>query len=68
VGFASGELLNPCVIGLCWCWSVLGNFGGGGWLVLCRVFFCGSCVLRVFLFQGREKSLRLSGTFVVQLL
>jgi hypothetical protein len=30
VGFASGELLNPCVIGLCWCWSVLGNFGGGG--------------------------------------
>jgi hypothetical protein len=28
VGFASGELLNPCVFGLCWCWSVLGSFGG----------------------------------------
>jgi hypothetical protein len=28
VGFASGELLNPCVSGLCWCWSILGSFGG----------------------------------------
>jgi hypothetical protein len=28
VGFASDELLNLCVIGLCWCWSVLGIFGG----------------------------------------
>jgi hypothetical protein len=28
VGFASGELLNLCVFGLCWCWSVLGCFGG----------------------------------------
>jgi hypothetical protein len=27
VGFASGELLNPCVFGLCCCWSVLGQFG-----------------------------------------
>jgi hypothetical protein len=28
VGFASGELLNPYVFGLYWCWSVLGYFGG----------------------------------------
>jgi hypothetical protein len=28
VGFASSELLNSCVFGLCCCWSVLGNFGG----------------------------------------
>jgi hypothetical protein len=28
VGFASGELLNPCVLTLCWCWSVLGSLGG----------------------------------------
>jgi hypothetical protein len=28
VGFALGELLNPCVFGLCCCWSVLGSFGG----------------------------------------
>jgi hypothetical protein len=28
VGFALGELLNPCVFGLCWCWLVLGGFGG----------------------------------------
>jgi hypothetical protein len=27
VGLASGELLNSCVNGLCWCWSVLGCFG-----------------------------------------
>jgi hypothetical protein len=27
VGFASGELLNPCVFGLWCCWSVLGLFG-----------------------------------------
>jgi hypothetical protein len=27
VGFASGELLNPCVFGSCYCWSVLGLFG-----------------------------------------
>jgi hypothetical protein len=36
--------------------------------VLCRVFFRAGCVLGVFLFQGLEKSLRLSGTFVVRLL
>jgi hypothetical protein len=27
VVFASGELLVPCVFGLCCCWSVLGQFG-----------------------------------------
>jgi hypothetical protein len=27
MGFASGELLNPCVFGLCCCWLVLGLFG-----------------------------------------
>jgi hypothetical protein len=27
VGFASGELLVPCVFGMCCCWSVLGQFG-----------------------------------------
>jgi hypothetical protein len=26
VGFASGDLLDPCVFGLCCCWSVLGWF------------------------------------------
>jgi hypothetical protein len=26
VGFASSELLNPCVLGLCCCWSVLRQF------------------------------------------
>jgi hypothetical protein len=31
-------------------------------------FFLAGCVLEVFWFQGLEKSLRLSGTFVVQLL
>jgi hypothetical protein len=30
--------------------------------------FSAGCVLRVFLVQGLEKSLRLSGTLVVQLL
>jgi hypothetical protein len=27
VGLASAELLDPCVFGLCCCWSVLGRFG-----------------------------------------
>jgi hypothetical protein len=27
VGFASGELLDPCVFGSCCCLSVLGCFG-----------------------------------------
>jgi hypothetical protein len=35
---------------------------------LCRVFLCAGSVLGVFLFQGLEKSLRLSGTLVVRLL
>jgi hypothetical protein len=26
VGFASAELLNPCVFELCCCWTVLGQF------------------------------------------
>jgi hypothetical protein len=30
--------------------------------------FCVGCVLGVFLFQGLEKSLRLSGTLVARLL
>jgi hypothetical protein len=68
VGFASGELLNPCVFGLCCCWSVLGQFG----VVFARFcvgfFFHAGCVLGVFLFQGLEKSLRLYGTFVMRLL
>jgi hypothetical protein len=68
VGFALGELLNPCVFGLCWCWSVLGKFWRCfGWLCV-GFFFRASCVLRVLLFQGLEKSLKLSGTFVVRLL
>jgi hypothetical protein len=28
VGFALGDLLDSCVFGSCWCWSVLGRFGG----------------------------------------
>jgi hypothetical protein len=28
VRFSSGELLNLCVFGLCWCRSSLGSFGG----------------------------------------
>jgi hypothetical protein len=45
------------------------------WLVwMCFARFCEGffilevCVLGLFLFQGLEKSLRLSGTFVVRLL
>jgi hypothetical protein len=68
VGFASGELLNPCVFWSCCCWSVLGCFGG-----VLLGFVKGSSslqvvFLRVFWFQGLEKSLRLSGTFVMRLL
>jgi hypothetical protein len=68
VGFASGELLDSCVFGS-WCyWSVLGSV----WR--CFVRSCvgfslrAGCVLGVVLFQGLEKSLRLSGTLVVRLL
>jgi hypothetical protein len=68
VGFASGELLVPCVFGSSCCWSVLGCFGG-----VLLGFVKGSSSLQVvflgvFWFQGLEKSLRLSGTFVVRLL
>jgi hypothetical protein len=38
-----------------------------GWLCV-GFFFRAGYVLRVFLFQGLEKSMRLSGTFVVRLL
>jgi hypothetical protein len=38
------------------------------WLALCRVLVLWGCVLRVFLFRCREKSLRRSRTFVVRLL
>jgi hypothetical protein len=68
VGFASGELLDLCVFWLCWCWSVLSWFGVV-FVWLCEgFFFLAGCVLGVFLFQGLEKSLRPSGTFVVRLL
>jgi hypothetical protein len=42
-------------------WSGFARFG-------VEFFFRAGCVLGVFLFQGLEKSLRLSGTFVVRLL
>jgi hypothetical protein len=67
VGLASGDLLDSCVFRL-WCWvsswsvwSCLDRFGVG-------FSFRAGCVWVVFLFQGLEKSLRLSGTLVVQLL
>jgi hypothetical protein len=67
VGFASGELLDSffwVVVLLVSSWSVWGCFAR-----LCvGFFFRAGCVLGVFLFQGLEKSLRLSGTLVVQLL
>jgi hypothetical protein len=68
VGFVSGDLLDSCVFGSCWCWSVLGWLGG-----VFLGFVKGSFSLQgvfsgVFLFQDLEKSLRLSGTFVVGLL
>jgi hypothetical protein len=68
VGFVSGDLLDSCVFGSCWCWSVLGWFGG-----VLLGFVKGSSSLQgvflgEFLFQGLEKSLRLSGTFVVRVL
>jgi hypothetical protein len=68
VGLASGELLDPCVFGLCCCWSVLGRFGGVFVRLCVEFFFLAGCVLEVFLFQCLKKSLRLSGTFVVRLL
>jgi hypothetical protein len=38
------------------------------WSCFARFFFRAGCVLRVFLFQDLEKSLRLSGTIVLRLL
>jgi hypothetical protein len=68
VGFASGELLDSCVFGSWCCWSVLGRFGVV-FVRFCVGFsFRAGRVLGVFLFQGLEKSLRLSGTLVVRLL
>jgi hypothetical protein len=68
VGFASGELLVPCVflvvLLLASSWSVWSCFAR-----LCVGLFCfAGCVLGEFWFQGLEKSLSLSGTFVVWLL
>jgi hypothetical protein len=65
VGFASGELLDSCVLVLLVSsWSIWSCF------VWFRVGFSfrAGCVLGVFLFQVLEKSLMLSGTFVVRLL
>jgi hypothetical protein len=66
--FASGVLLDSCVFGSWCCWSVLGLFGV---VLLGFVYgfsFRAGCVLGAFLFQGLEKSLRLSRTLVVWLL
>jgi hypothetical protein len=52
VGFASGELLNPCVFGSCCCWSVLGCFGGVFAWVCVGFFFFASCVFGGVLFPG----------------
>ncbi len=67
MGFASGELLDSCL----WVLVLLVS----SWFVWsCFVRFCvgfsirAGCVLGVFLFQGLEKSLRLSKMFVVRLL
>jgi hypothetical protein len=47
VGFVSGDVLDSCVFGSCWCWSDFGRFGGvllgedhvwfkdGGWSLPC---------------------------------
>jgi hypothetical protein len=59
VGFASGELLDSCVFRSWCCWSVLGLFGVV-FLGCVEFSFRAGCVLGVFLFQGIEKSLRLS--------
>jgi hypothetical protein len=67
VGFASGELLDSCVqvlVLLVSSWSVWSCF-----VRFCvELSFCAGCVSRVFLFQGLEKSLRLSVMLVVRLL
>jgi hypothetical protein len=50
VGFALGELLNPCVFGLCWCWSILGCFG----CVLLGFVKCKLCFGGVLVPRPRE--------------
>jgi hypothetical protein len=62
VGFGSGESLG-CV-GAGQFLTMLDVF----WLALCRVLFPCRLCFGVFFFQCLEKSLRLSGTFVVRLL
>jgi hypothetical protein len=68
VGFVSGELLDLCIFGSWCCWSILGLFGVV-FVRFCVGFsFRSGCVLGVSLFQGLEKSLRLSGTSIMWLL
>jgi hypothetical protein len=43
VGFVSGDLLDSCAFGSCWCWSVLVWFGG-----VLLGFVKGSSLLVVF--------------------
>jgi hypothetical protein len=49
-------LVSSCLVWRCFAWFCEG------------FFFLAGCVLGVFLFEGLEKSLRLSKTFFVQLL
>jgi hypothetical protein len=49
-------LVSSCLV-----WRCFARFGEG-------FFFLSGCGLGVFLFQGLEKSLGLSGTFIVRLL
>jgi hypothetical protein len=67
VGYSSSELLNQCVFGSCFCWSVLVCFGGV-LLGFVKSSSLQGVFLGVFWLQGLEKSLRLSGTLVVRLL
>jgi hypothetical protein len=54
VGFASNELLNLCVFGLCWCGQFLA-VSEECWLALCRVFvLCRLCFESVFVPGPRE--------------
>jgi hypothetical protein len=54
VGFALGELLNPCVFGLCWCWSVLGYFGVVLLGFVKEFFFLAGCFGGVLVPEPRE--------------
>jgi hypothetical protein len=54
VGFASSELLNPCVFGLCWCCQFLAGLEVF-WLTLCRILLpCRLCFGDVFVLGPRE--------------